>query len=124
MDSITVQAGERLELLIPVLDATGAPVDIAGWSGRSQVRAGWRSDTLLHEWTSTGEAPNADIVSGTGGGVRLTATPTETDGWLDAWPGGRRTFDVIVTDLDGEPHVLGPWALRLLPRITRQETTP
>lgn len=114
--NLDVVCGQPLQVLIPVLAAGGAPVNSAQIaSARAQVRATWQSK-VLHEWTTTGGAPNASIGSG---GVTLTATTAQTIDWQAKWPASV-VWDLQVVDGSGIVHRLtsaGP--VRLHPAITR-----
>ncbi|MFC5997100.1 hypothetical protein ACFQE5_23080 [Pseudonocardia hispaniensis] len=128
---LEVNPGDPIDLLVPILDANDAPVQIddpAGWSARSQVRATWQAGQVLHEWTTTGAAPNAEIVAGLPGHVRLTATPEQTAAWQQTWPALDVAWDLDVTepatgpdDPDGgpTPHRIAKGRIRLNPQITR-----
>lgn len=126
--AVTINAGEPFDLLIPILDRDGDPVEITagevpGWSAEAQVRRNALSCEVLHEWTTGGDAPNAEIVAGDPGKVRLRASATETASWQD-WPDYTVGFDVEITGppLPGGPG--GPWRLvtarlRITPGYTR-----
>lgn len=104
---IRAQCGEPFERLVPVLDAAGLPVALtSSWSARVQVRPSPRSATVLHEWATTGGSPNAFIVTGADGGVRLVASEVETATWQDTWPPTPQCWDLELSDPAGVPYVI------------------
>ncbi len=113
-----IRTGERLSLLIPVLDAAyGAVAVTSGWSARVQVRPSPLSTEVVHEWSTT--LGNAELVTGAAGGIRITATAAETTTWLTEWPPGPLAWDARLVDLADEPHILPLGALALDTHVTR-----
>lgn len=101
--------GETFDLHVPVLDATGAPVAVGGWTAKSQVR---RSDVegVLHEWSTA----QANItVSGTEVVLAVVGAVTATWAFTDA------QVSVVVTDLGGKPHTVAVGTIHALPQITQ-----
>lgn len=64
---------------------------LSGWTAAAQVRASWRSTTVLHTFTTVVEAQ----------AVRITATGAETAAWPEAWPGLKAVWDIVLTDPGG-----------------------
>jgi hypothetical protein len=124
--NIVHNAGEPFGWSIPILDATNGPVDIpAGtestWSAIAQVRRNHFATTVLHEWTTGGAAPNAEIVPGENAQVVLNATADETAAWQD-WPDYTCAWDLWLTDPTpgaDPPYRLAAGGFRLCPRTTR-----
>lgn len=124
--SIEVNAGEPINLLIPILDDNGDPVEISEgavdtWSARAHVRRNVLAADVLHEWSTGGDEPNAFIVAGTPAQVRLVATASETTAWEATWADWTCGWDLEVTE---PPPSSEPWRLckgpfRLLPQYTR-----
>lgn len=67
---------------------------MVGWTAAAQVRASWRSSTVLHTFTVVVEAQ----------AVRITATGAETGAWPQAWPGLRAVWDIVLTEPGGDLH--------------------
>lgn len=115
--TLGIVCGQPLQVLLPVLTGGGTPIAAAAIaSARAQVRADWQNPMVLHEWTTTGTAPNASIGAG---GVTLTATTAQTINWQVQWP-ANAVWDLQVVDTFGVEHRLtsaGP--IRLYPAITR-----
>lgn len=122
---LDVQAGDSIDLIVPILDGDSQPVALdegqaAQWSARATVRRNVFSATALHEWTTAGGAANASIVAGAEAAVRLTASATETAAWV-GWPVWVCGWDLDVTppDLPLSPHRIAAGRFRLLPEYTR-----
>lgn len=115
---LTILCGEPLDVTVPILDATDAPVAAATLlSARAQIRVRPDSGTVLHEWTTGGPSPNAAITTG---GIRLLATAAETQAWQDTWPTHIPLWDLVVVDTTGRPwRVLDPSRITLNPILTR-----
>jgi len=125
---ITANAGDPLDLLIPILDRDGDPVRITPgevplWSASAQVRRNVIACEVLHEWRTDGAAPNAEIVPGDPAKVRLLASASETAAWQD-WPDYTVGWDLEVTGPPvplgpGGPHRIASALMRVNPRYTR-----
>lgn len=125
---LDVNAGDRFDLLVPILDADDLPVavlDPAVWSARAQVRRNVFAVEVLHEWTTDGVTPNAVVVAGEAGAVRLTASAAETAAWQADWSDWSCGWDLDVTTPptpdapDGAPHRIAQGRFRLHPEYTR-----
>jgi hypothetical protein len=124
---VEVNAGEPIDLFIPILDCDETPVEIpvgteGSWAAQAQVRRNALASRVLHEWTTSGDTPNAVIVPGTPGKVRLLATATETTTWQATWPDYTCSWDVEVTEPatnGGETHRIGEGPFRLSAQHTR-----
>lgn len=104
---VTANAGEVFDLLVPILQCDGEPLDIpegteTDWSAEAMVRRNALACTALHTWTTAGDEPNAFIVPGEQAYVRLVATAVETTAWQE-WPDFTNSFDLELT----EPLALG-----------------
>jgi hypothetical protein len=124
---VFANAGEPFDLLLPILECDGEPVAIpigteGSWSARAQVRRNALASTVLHEWNTAGANPNAFIVPGTPGQVRLLATDTETSAWQATWPDYTCGWDVEVTEPavnGGETHRIAQGDFDLCAQYTR-----
>jgi hypothetical protein len=124
--SIEINAGEPINILIPILDDNGDPVEIAAgsedqWSAQAKVRRNALASEVLHEWSTAGVEPNAFVVAGDPGQVRLVALASETTAWEADWPDWTCGFDLEVTE---PTPASSPWRicegpLRLRPQYTR-----
>lgn len=110
--NIRAVAGEPVDILVPILDSTGAVVTSAGspsWGSEAQIRATAESDTVLFTFSTSIEA----------GKARIQATSIQTADWQDNWVKFRNRWDLVVTDTDEQPHfICGGWVL-LYPTVTR-----
>jgi hypothetical protein len=105
---VTVNAGEPFDLLVPVLQCNGDPLDIApgteqDWAVEAMVRRNALACTALHTWSTSAEPPNAFVIPGEEAQVRLVATAAETSGWQADWPDFTCSFDIELT----EPQING-----------------
>lgn len=97
--------GETLDLHLPVLDASGQPVTVTGWTARAQIRRS-RTDPLLHEWsTARGNAACA----GTEVVLQVIGSITAAWQWTDA------QVQVQVTDPGGKPHTIAQGPIHAAP---------
>lgn len=124
--SIEINAGEPINLLIPILDDNGDPVeilegDVSDWSARAQVRRNALASEVLHEWSTAGAEPNAFIVPGNPAHVRLTALASETTAWEADWVDWTCGWDLELSDPDpaSSPSRLCAGPFRLNPQYTR-----
>jgi len=60
--AIQLNQGETSSLIFPVIDQYGTPVSVAGWTGKSQIRACDGAPAVLYEWSA---AHSNITVSGT-----------------------------------------------------------
>jgi hypothetical protein len=124
---VEANAGEPFDVLLPILDCDGEPVAIpigteGAWSARSQVRRNALAEAVLQEWSTAGDTPNAVIVPGTPGKVRLLATDAQTSAWQALWPDYTCSWDVEVTEPavnGGETHRIAQGDFRLSAQHTR-----
>lgn len=101
--------GDTFDLVVPVLDATNFPVDVDGWSVRSQARRS-DDDPLLYEWSTA--LGNAEV-SGTDAVLHVDGLITRAWTWRDA------LFSVEVVEPDDTPHVIAYGALHALSNPTQ-----
>jgi hypothetical protein len=101
--------GSTFDLVVPVLDAVDLPVDITGWTTKTQARRS-EDDPLRYEW-STG-AGNADV-SEDGAVLHVDGLITR------AWEWSNALFSVEVYEADGTPHVIAYGAIHALSNPTQ-----
>lgn len=116
--------GDPVDVTIPIHDDNDDPVTITGelapaWAARATVRRSWVATIALHQWTSIGATPNAVIVAGTPGKIRLTATSAETAAWQTDWPELDAHFDLEVTPPGVGSQTIAAGRIRLRPQYTR-----
>lgn len=117
--TLVIQAGIPLRKGVPVLDSANQPVPMTDeWSARAQVREHETADVVLHEWTTEGLTPNAEIDT-VNGRIVLTATAVQTAAFAVTWPVLTPVWDLIVTDAAGEPHKLPSDVVSVELTITR-----
>ena len=106
----TIIAGcDTFTIVVPVLDATGAAVNVTGWTVKAQVRRS-SADPLLHEWSTTNG--NA-ACSGTNVTLSVIAAVTETWAFTDA------QMSIVVTDTESVPHCIAYGNIHVIPDITQ-----
>lgn len=103
-----IQQGDDRAFTWPVLDAQGQAIDLSGYSVVVQVRPRYRSETVLHEWSTANN--RAQLA---GGKVSLLVDDSEE--W--AWSFG--VYDIHLTDGDGNTEVLSRGTVRVIPGVTR-----
>lgn len=113
MTVLTIPRGVDRTFSIPILDAAGDPLPVAGWSARAQVRANkwFRSLPVLHEWSTLAESPNAQLINGQ---LLLSVTPEDTADW-EWWAGD---CDIELTDPSGRVARLEPYQIVVTPEVT------
>lgn len=105
---LNINQGETYSVTFPVVDANGAPVNVTGWTARSQIRQ-TPVDAILYEWS----AANHNIVV-TGTTVTLTVSPADSSLW--EWTSAR--YDLDLTDLSGNVSRLAEGDVCVSPAIT------
>jgi hypothetical protein len=108
--NIVIVQGTTWSIAWPILDTNGAPMDMTGWSVRSQIRADVDAPTALYEWSTV--VGNASV---TDNRVTLTVRPTESAAWT--WDSG--VYDVELTDLLGRVARIASGAVVVSPEVTR-----
>lgn len=99
---IRVNKGEDFNLTIPVLDATGANIQLIGWSAIAQVRGPGPTSPLLFEWSAA-----ATNMTTTALGAVLAFRSAVTGLWT--WSDGE--FELDVTNPSGSRGIVatGPF---------------
>jgi hypothetical protein len=90
---------------------TGVPLNVSGWTVRSQVRDPIESDVVLHEWSTAGGTITADA----SGNVTLLVAPATSSAW--AWVRGR--YDVELISPQSEVTRLAQGRVRVSHEVTR-----
>lgn len=109
-DSLTIQQGTTQGFLWPIVDTSGNPVDVTGWTARSQVRAIPTAETVLHEWSSA----EGNVELGPTG-VILHVSPAASLAWT--WTRG--VYNVLLTDTTGNVYEIAQGTVTVDPSITR-----
>lgn len=107
---LTINQGETWSISFPVMDGTGAPLAVAGWTARAQIRLYKHSVTPVFEWNTT--RGNA-LCAGTS--VTLNLTPTDTA----TWAFDKALYDIELTDPQGGVTRLAEGRVLLNAEITR-----
>lgn len=100
--------GESFNIVVPVLDATEAPVTVTGWTVKAQVRRS-EDDPVLHEWSAAQSNATVGTTSVT---LKVVGAATSL------WPFQTAAISIEVYELDGTPHVIATGTIRALPEIT------
>jgi|SRR5882757_1720608 len=107
--TIQLNQGETSSIIFPVVDEFGTSVSVAGWTGKSQIRACDGSPAVLYEWSSA----HANItVSGVSVTLRVPAADSAGWTWTDA------LYDLILTDLSGNVYRIAEGPVIVDPAIT------
>lgn len=109
-DSLVIQQGTTQGFLWPIVDASGNPVDVTGWTVRSQVRAIPSAEVVLHEWSNA----NANVTLDPSG-VTLHVAPEDSFAWT--WLRG--VYNILLTDLDDNVYEIAQGSVSVDPSITR-----
>lgn len=111
-DDITIPQGSAWNRTWPVVDSTGAPLTVTGWSVRGQVRAS-PADAVLFEWNTT-PAAGKGPASVSGATVTVALLGTESA----AWTWRRAVYDVYLTSPAGEPTRIVEGSIIISPSVT------
>ena len=102
---LAVEQGSTFRRSVPVLDDTGNPLDVTGWSARGQIRLTFRDSAPVYELDIT--------VAGTN--VELVIPAADSSEWM--WRHG--VYDVELVDLIGHPTRLIQGSVTVSPEVTR-----
>jgi len=104
--------GETYDIHVPVLDEEGDPVELTGYAAKAQVRRSER-EPVLHEWSTEGADPNAEI---DGAEVVLHVLGEQTSEWQ--WADALVSIETYapITQL---PRVIAQGRIHALPEITQ-----
>ncbi|GAA4626653.1 hypothetical protein GCM10023196_035750 [Actinoallomurus vinaceus] len=108
---ITIEQGATWRTTLTVKDATGAAVDLTGYSARMQIRPSVESTTVLLE-LATG---SGITITGPAGQIALVITATATTGIN--WTGA--VYDLELTAPGGDVTRLLQGRVALSPEVTR-----
>lgn len=109
-DDLLIPQGTTWGLAWPIVDDASAPISVAGWSVRGQIRRSPASSTVLFEWTSTDGSAQAvdDTVI-----VRLTPAQSSAFTWRTGF------YDVEVTNLTSQVFRIAQGRVVIDPQVTR-----
>ena len=118
---LIVQAGQELEISVPVLDGASAPVAATDLiRARAHVRPAPISDQVLHVFDSDEDPPNIEITGTSVAILVITATSVETSLWQHTFPTAEVWWDIEVTAADSDPQqITAPGVITLNPEVTR-----
>ena len=105
--NIFVDAGSTYSNIIAVASSSGAPLDLTGYTVKSQIRKSY-SSSVAYDFTATVYLPLA-------GKVRLELTPTQSE----AIPPGRWLYDVEITSSSGSKTRVVEGIVTVTPQITK-----
>ena len=111
--SIEIFQGGALVKKFQVPDEDGNPLDMTGWTGRSQVRSAYNSESPLLDLTTA----NGGVIITTGY-VSIYAPASDTDD-LTATGNTPAVYDVEVVDLEGEVYKIAYGNASILPEATK-----
>lgn len=111
--NLVIEQGATFRKTWTLKDADGNPVDLTGYTARSQARPAVDSATTLWDLTSS---PAAGMtVDGPGGSVTMEHTDEETAAF--AW--SRGVYDVEIESPTGDVARLSEGSVRVKPEVTR-----
>lgn len=106
-----INQGETWSITFPVLDASGTPLVVDGWTARAQIRKyATTTGTPLFEWSTT-----IGNLTCAGTAVTLRLTPTDTATW--SW--GTARYDIELSDPGGHVTRLVEGKVLVDPEVTR-----
>lgn len=108
--NLTIPQGTTWGVAWPIVDTEGRPVDLTGWSARSQVRSDVRTDRVLHEWSSANGTVELDNAY-----VTLRVAPDTSTAW--DWTSG--VYDVELTSPDHVVYRVAEGRVSVSPEVTR-----
>lgn len=109
-DRLTIPQGTSWEVRWPILNSSGVPADLTGWSPRAQARVKVTAAEILHEW-SVALATIAIIDSA----VAMMVTPETSS----AWDWRSAVFDVELAHTDGRVIRITQGFIKVDPEVTR-----
>ena len=98
---IDAVCGEPVDFTVPVLDATGAAEDLAGWTLLGQIHVG---ETVLYTFTTEEAASD--------GGVTVTAPGADTEAWAD-WSVPSARWSLWFTPPASQPYLFAAGWVRV-----------
>jgi hypothetical protein len=107
---LVIAQGTTWAITWPITDTAGNPLNIDGWTVRSQVRPDAASPTVLHQWSTT--LGNAEAANST---VTLSVRPVDSTPWT--WRRG--VYDVELVDLTGRVARITEGSVTVSPEVTR-----
>jgi len=109
-DDLTIPQGTTWGMSWPIVDDSGVPVTVDGWTVRSQIRDSVTATAVLWEWST--DDGTAEAVADT---VILRLTPAQSSAWT--WRTG--LYDVELVDPDGEVFRLTQGRVTVDREVTR-----
>ena len=107
--TVKLNQGETSSLIFPILDEFGAPVNVTGWTAKSQIRSAPGIPTVLYEWSAT--AGNLTV---SGSSVTLRVPAADSSGWT--WTSAE--YDLILIDLNGNVYRIAEGPVQVDPATT------
>lgn len=107
ISNLFVDAGTTYSNIITVAATTGQPLDLTGYTVKSQMRKSYSSSTAYNF--------TASIYDATAGKVRLQLTPVQSE----AIPAGRWLYDVEITSQSGNKTRVVEGIVTVTPQITQ-----
>lgn len=104
---LLIEQGSTYRRSVPVLDDTGAPLDVTGWSVRGQIRLTHDSPTTVYDL-----GPHLTV---TGTAVELVIPAEASSAWVWRWG----VYDVEIVDPGGSPTRLIQGSVGVSPEVTR-----
>ena len=107
ISNLFVDAGSSYSNIITVASNTGAPLNLTGYTVKSQLRKSYQSSVAYNF--------NASVLTPTAGQVRLELTPVQSE----AIPPGRYLYDVEITAPTGSRTRVVEGVVTVTPQITQ-----
>lgn len=107
ISNLFVDAGSDYSTIITVASASGAPLNLSGYSTRSQMRKSYNSSTVYDF--------NASIYDAGFGKIKLNLTATQSE----LIPAGRWLYDVEITSSTGAKTRVVEGIVTVTPQITQ-----
>lgn len=107
ISNLFVDAGSTYSNVISVAATNGAPLNLTGYTVKSQMRKSYQSSTAF--------AFTASVYDAINGKIRLQLTPSESE----AIPAGRWLYDVEITSPSGTKTRVIEGIVTINPQITQ-----
>lgn len=112
-DDIVIPQGTTWAIRWPIEDSENFPVDLKGWTVRSQVRETLNSDIVLHEWSTI--LGNATVENSY---IEFRVSPDESSNWnwSHKYP---PVFDIELSSPEGNIYRITQGTVKISPEVTR-----
>ncbi len=122
---ITIEQGADWRMTMTWKDAAGVPINLAGYTGRMQVRESWGSRAKIFDLTTENDGIVLDALNGTitlhlpaATSAAVPINPAKT-AWIDGKQAQQLVFDLEMVAPDGAVTRLIQGAALFIPEVTK-----